>query len=592
VCGIAGVVRSAGIDVEDRQCVRRMETLLRHRGPDDAGRYDDRYCTLAQTRLALIGPATLPIPAASPDGRYTLVYNGEIYNFPDLRRELESETPFALPSDTEVVLAAWIRWGSGALTRFNGMFAFFIWDAVERRGFAACDALGIKPFFYHHAGGRFAFASEAGALVESGAARFAPDDEAIAESLVAPYFSSVTRLPLAGIERLKPGHWLEVRNDRSTVTQYFHFEHQRAAVPDVEAFIDEMAECVESAAVASLRADAAIGVFLSGGVVSSLLTALAQRHTATPLPAWTIAYAGEQSVDYSQSLIIRSADRPFAEQVAGCHGCNHVIVDVDEHRYEAALLQTLRTNDLICAWEQEVSQYLLAQAASSRVKAVLVGDAADETHFGYSFLLHPDRIPSPQRIIEFFGAAPLRREFLDDPAAYFTCKYRKFAEDRGYRWDTWSEQRLAMSCLIYHLWLTRLLHNGDIHLMAQSLEGRVPFGDIHLLALARRLPQELGYRDGVEKWHLRRAAERFLEPAVAWRPKSALTKNLRAHRTIHRHFARAWRRSGAFLEPYVDRDAVERLADGGPAGAEKETGICFRLLAVMSWFERFNGVSV
>src|SRR5262249_26977466 len=149
------------------------------------------YCALAQTRLALIGPVTLPIPAASPDGRYTLVYNGEIYNFPDLRRELESETPFELPSDTEVVLAAWIRWGSGALPRFNGMFAFFIGDGVGRRGFAACDALGIKPFFSHHAGGRFAFASEAGALVESGAARFAADDEAIAESLVAPYFSSV-----------------------------------------------------------------------------------------------------------------------------------------------------------------------------------------------------------------------------------------------------------------------------------------------------------------------------------------------------------------------------------------------------------------
>jgi asparagine synthetase B (glutamine-hydrolysing) len=118
----------------------------------------------------------------------------------------------------------------------------------------------------------------------------------------------------------------------------------------------------------------------------------------------------------------------------------------------------------------------------------------------------------------------------------------------------------------------------------------VPFGDIRLLALAQAVPQESGYRDGVEKWHLRRAAERFLEPAVAWRPKSALTKNLRAHGVVHRHFARAWRESGAFLEPYVDSDAVQKLVAAGPPAGEVEMGICFRLLAVMSWFERFNGV--
>jgi asparagine synthase (glutamine-hydrolysing) len=535
----------------------------------------------------MVGPASVSLPVCSAYGRYVIAYNGEIYNFPELGRELGSD----LSSDTEVVMAAWIRWGSAALTRFNGMFAFFIWDSVEQRGFAACDPLGIKPFFYHHAGGRFAFASEAGALVESGAVRFAPHDEAIAEALVAPYFSSVTALPFAGIERLKPGHWLEVRQDRIGVSEYFRFEHARADVPDVDAYIDDIAARVEEAAALALRADAPVGAFLSGGVDSSLLAACAQRHSSAALPVWTISYAGEQAVDYSQSLIIRSADEPFAARVAARHGCDHHVVDVDEECYEAALVRTLGTNDLICAWEQEVSQNLLAEAAAARVKAVLVGDAADETHFGYSFLLQPGRADSPQRIIEFFGTAPLRRAFLDDPAAYFTCKYRKFAEDRGYRWSHWHEQRLAMSCLILHLWLTRLLHNGDIHLMAHAVEGRVPFGDTGLLALAQLLPQELGYRQGVEKWHLRSAAERILEPAVAWRPKSALTKNLHAHRTIHRHFARAWRQRGALLEPYVDCDAVEALAAAGPPESEVGMGICFRLLAVLSWFERFQGVA-
>ncbi len=575
-----------GLDEEDRRIVLRMERLLAHRGPDGGGRYHDRCCALAQTRLALIGPASLPLPVSSGDGRYVIVYNGEVYNFPELRQELQPGSAFPLRTDTDVVLAAWLRWGSRALTRFNGMFAFFIWDAEGQCGFAACDPLGIKPFFYHRAAGRFVFASEAGALVESGGVRFVADDEAIAEALVAPYFSSVTRLPLAGIERLRPGHWLELQGDRVTVSPYFHFTHCPSHID-----IDEVADTVEQAVVAASRADVPVGVFLSGGVDSSLLAAIAQRHSPHPLPAWTIAYDGEESVDYSRSLIVRSSDRPFAERVAARHGCAHTVVHVDAEAYESALVRTLRANDLICAWEQEVSQQLLAEAAAPHVKAVLVGDAADETHFGYSFLLDPSRIDSPGRVIEFFGTPPLRRSFLDDPASYFTCKYRKFAEDRGYRWNTTGEQRLAMSCLIYHLWLTRLLHNGDIHLMAHSLEGRVPFGDSRLLELARRVPPELGYRDGIEKWHLRRAAERFLDHGIAWRPKSALTKNLRAQRAIHRHFARAWRESGAFLEPYVDADAVERLASGGSPETESGTGICFRLLAVMSWFERFHGIA-
>ncbi len=264
---------------------------------------------------------------------------------------------------------------------------------------------------------------------------------------------------------------------------------------------------------------------------------------------------------------------------------------MDESRHEAALLRALQTNDLISAWEQEVSQQILAESAARRVKTVLVGDAADETHFGYSFLLNPERIESPRRIIDFFGAVPLRHSFLDDPPGWFTCKYRKFAEDHGHRWSTPTDQRLAMSCLIYHLWLTRLLHNGDIHLMAHSLEGRVPFGDTRLLALAAAVPSEMGLRGGIEKWHLRRVAERVLDPSVAWRPKSALTKNLRAQRTIHRHFRRMWRETGACLEPYVDCDAVERLAAADPPETERETGRCFRLLAVMTWFTRFQGAA-
>jgi asparagine synthase (glutamine-hydrolysing) len=262
---------------------------------------------------------------------------------------------------------------------------------------------------------------------------------------------------------------------------------------------------------------------------------------------------------------------------------------VNQGEYETALMRTLRTNDLISAWEQEISQNILAQAASRRVKAVLVGDAADETHFGYSFLLNPDRVSSPGRLFDYFGVAPVNRAMLDDAAGYFTCKYEKYSADRGYSWKSTPVQRLAMSCLIRDFWLTRLLHNGDIQLMAHSLEGRVPFGDVGLLALAQQVTPELGYRAGIEKWHLRSAAARFLDPTITWRPKSALTKNLLAHEIIHRRFSRAWNEAGGFIERYIDSDKVEQLAVSPPAYSEVETGIRFRLLALITWFERFSG---
>jgi asparagine synthase (glutamine-hydrolysing) len=558
MCGIAGIIRFAGLTQQDRHCATRLSKLLAHRGPDASGIHASPTCTLVQTRLALTGP-NIELPLTQ--GRHTLVYNGEIYRF---------------TNDTEAVLHALIADGPRALPNLNGMFALFLWDAREQRGFAAVDPLSIKPFFYAATPERFAFASEAGALIESGAVPFKPNPEAIAESLTAPYFSGAHDLPFANIQRLLPGHSLELTRDGITTHRYFDFTHSRDAA---RPYPEDLPDTLHAAITHSLRSDAPVGTFLSGGVDSSLIAAIAQK------PAWTISYENEDRADYAASLIVKSPDRPYAERVAARHGLDHRIVHVTPTCYEAALQRTLHANDLICAWEQEVSQQLLAEAAAPHVKAVLVGDAADETHFGYSFLLNPQRIATPHHILEFFGAVPLRREFLDNPIEHFGSKYQAFAKDRGYSWASQTDQRLAMSCLIYHLWLTRLLHNGDIHLMHHSLEGRVPFGDARLLALAQTIPQELGYRDGIEKWHLRKGAERFLDAEIAWRPKSALTKNLHAHAIVHRHFQAAWKRSGDFLTPYVDADRIHQLG-----ATERDTGLYFRLLSVLTWFERFSSL--
>lgn len=555
MCGIAGIIRHTGLTPADRARAARLRTLLAHRGPDGDGVSVTPTAAFVQTRLALVDPHPHPLPLQSPDGRYTLLYNGEIYNHAGLRRQLPRAC--RTNTDTEVVLSALELWGPAALPRFEGMFALFFWDSKTRVGLAAVDPLSVKPFLYHASASQFIFSSEAGPLLESGLLPFRPHDESIAEYLTAPYFSAAHSLPFSNLQRLLPGHYLELRHGRVTTAEYT----PSAEVPP--ALLPALRHAVETQSVAP----GGVGLFLSGGVDSSLLAALAP----SPSPAFTIDYALKPT-HFHSSLIVRDDDLPHARRVADLFGHPHHTVAAP--RYEAALRRTLHANDLIAAWEQEVSQNLLAEAAAPRVKAVLVGDAADETHFGYSFLLHPDRTASPGQILEYFGTLPTR-----PGPEHFVDKYRRFAGDRGHNWHTPAAQRLAVSSLIRHLWLTRLLHNGDLHLMAHGVEGRVPYAHPAILAFA-------ALHDGLDKPHLRAAAAELLPPEIAHRPKSALTKNLAARPIVHRLFRQAWQRHGAFLEPYIDPDFVAALP---PPQTDRDTGLRFRLLALLTWFARWNG---
>ncbi|OYW20551.1 MAG: asparagine synthase (glutamine-hydrolyzing), partial [Burkholderiales bacterium 12-64-5] len=525
MCGIAGVIGRGG-----GEAAEQLKSRLGHRGPDGSGTLVTERATLVQTRLALVDPRRHPLPLT--DGRFTLLFNGEIYNHRELRRELAAY-PFATETDTEVAFAALLHWGVGALSRFEGMFALFLWDEATGEYLAAVDPLGVKPFVYHEGPGWFAFCSEAGPLLEAGVVPFRPCEEGVAEHLTAPYFALS---PFANLQRLPGGHYLTARG----LTAY------RCATRN---------EDLLGALRRSVRTSTPAGLFLSGGVDSSLLAALAEPG----MPSFTIDYG---AMDYADSLIVKSDDVPFAKQVAEATG--HPLTLVSPRHYEAALEWTLQSNDQIAAWEQEVSQYLLAEAARrQRCKAVLVGDAADETHYGYGFLLDPARIVSPRPLIDFFGHLPLRNM---DAAAHFTEKYKAEAEAAGHSWATPGGQLRAVSYLIRQRWLARLLHNGDIQLMAHSVEGRVPFADPTVLALADAAAPE----EALGKRLLRTAAAEVLPEAIAWRPKSALTKNLAGRETVHRMFRAAGAERGELLAPYVDPDFVEAM---GPPRDDRETGL-------------------
>jgi asparagine synthase (glutamine-hydrolysing) len=589
MCGIAGIVRFDRPAAAQASRLRAMQARLEHRGPDGTGLHLGSFAALAHTRLALVDVAGSAQPMHSPDGRYTLVYNGEVYNYPELREQLRHAWAFRTAGDTEVVLAAWATWGAECLPRLDGMFAFFVWDEQQQCGFAARDRLGIKPFVYRHHDGELLFASEAKALLAAVGTSPRADRDAVLEYLVAPCFSGVTHAMFAGIDHLQAGQLLHI--DRSGLRLRCWWDYDNTDPPDdsTEHLAGAVLARLNDAVRLSLRADFPVAVFLSGGVDSTLLAALACRHLPAPPEAFTIRFAGQEAFDYSRPGIVLQDDAPFALAAARQLSLPCEVVVPDRGLLSRELEQVAIIDDALPAWEQELTQHHLARAASRTHKAVLVGDAADETHYGYHFLLDEQSTRSPSAILRRFGPVPISRDLLADPLAHFDDKYRQLALNAGHCWDGPRQRLLATTYLIVKRWLARLLHNGDIHAMHWSLEARVPFGAIDLVDLARRVPPEVGMAAGVEKALLREAGRGIIPENIRRRKKSALPSDQAAGPHYQRETALLQRgEMRPFLAAFLDLAQIEELCASGRHLSDSERALLFRVIALGHWARHYE----
>jgi asparagine synthase (glutamine-hydrolysing) len=573
MCGIAGIV---GANASTERALR-MRAKLRHRGPDGDGLHVAAGVALAHTRLALVDPEGGAQPLESADQRYVLVYNGEIYNAAELCAELERGWSFRTRCDAEVVLAAYARWGEGCVARLNGMFAFLIWDAVEKTAFAARDLLGVKPFVFAYEGGELLFASEAKAILAAIDRRPTVRLEALLEYLVVPCFSGVEAPMFDGMSYLPPGHFLRVSKAGLTIERWGEYDLHAFGASTREVHPDELAAALERAVRRTLIADAPVGVFLSGGLDSTAIAAFA-RGTA----AFTVSFDGQERFDYARSRIVISDDGPFATLAAATFELKRTMVPVDRAGLASDLAALSRTNDALPAWEQELAQHHLARVASATCKAVLVGDAADETHYGYHFLLDRAATASPRGLIERFAAPILRADVLGDPLTYFDAKYRRLAPD--YEVDG----TLATSWLIVHRWLPRLLHNGDIHAMAHSLEARVPFADLELLALAQRIGPDRALAGGVEKAVLRESLRGVIPEAIRTRKKSALPKDQDVAGLYQREAKLALDDHEGALGRIIDVGVARALCAPDRGLDERERALLFRITCVGHWLEAYG----
>jgi asparagine synthase (glutamine-hydrolysing) len=580
MCGLAGIVDFQRPATAAAETLRAMRRRLRHRGPDGEGDAFGSHAALGHVRLSMLDAEGGAQPFRSADGRFLLVYDGELFNHPELRRSLPG--PWRTRCDTETLLAAWAAWGEACLERLDGMFAFFIWDEERQVGFGARDRLGVKPFAYCTDGG-LAFASEARAVLAARTGPLRADLDAVLECLVAPSFSGVARSAFQGVRYLPPGHVLRVDRDGVRLRRYWRWRPSLQRDAEPRALAQRLREALEGAVRGALHADVPLGVFLSGGLDSTAIAALA-RPALGQLPAFTAVFEGQHRWDERHSRLVISDDTPFSRQAALALGLERHEVRVDRARLPAALAALGRGNDALPAWEQELTQRALAEAAATAgMKGVLVGDAADELHYGYHFLLDAEATSGPAAILQRLGSVPVNPEVEPAPVARFDAEYRALVHQAGCSWDTPSDRVLATTQLIVERWLPRLLHNGDIHCMAFGLEARVPFCASGLLEVAVRVRPSLALRHGTEKWLLRESVRGLIPESIRTRRKSALPKDQDVHATYRAEVRRILREPHPLVSLMVDLPRLEPLLDDPAPLSEPQRAMLFRVMGLHHW---------
>ena len=579
MCGIAGVLDPRGErDEELRRLASAMSATLRHRGPDDDGVWVDGAAgvALASRRLAVVGLGPDGHqPMSSGDGRWTLVFNGEIYNFAAIRSRLEAGgTRLRGGSDTEVLLEAIAVWGmAAALDACEGMFALAAWDGAQRELHLVRDRFGEKPLYSGWVAGRFAFASELKALRPLPGFSGRLDRDAVTSFLrhnCVPAPQSIYE----GIRKLEPGEALTLRagtvvgaapssrryyTARSTVEGAL-----REALSEPEdVVVDRLEQTLRRAVADRMHADVAVGAFLSGGVDSSVVVALMQEHSPSPVKTFTVGFS-DRAYD-------ESAD---AAKVAAHLGTDHTTVLVTDKEAMEVIPELATVWDEPFADNSQIPMLLVSRLARSQVTVALSGDAGDELFAGYNRHAWLERLwgraawlpPGARRmagealrrippravnsLTRFDGALPTRwriripatelakaGKVIGAPgpeAAYLALvSHWEHPEDlvvggRADRplastpasWpdlDTVTEQMLWLDLVGYLP--DDVLTKVDRATMAASLESRLPFLDLSVVELAWRIPTAMKLKGGTTKWVLRQLLHRYLPPSLVERPK-------------------------------------------------------------------------
>jgi asparagine synthase (glutamine-hydrolysing) len=558
VCGIAGFTTFSASHYDPDQIIRRMTQVIRHRGPDGEGYYRDATVTFGHRRLAIIDLGGGAQPMADDSDRYSLVYNGEVYNYIELRRELEQQGHrFRTHSDTEVLLQCLVAHGTAALSKLDGMFAFALWDCQQRQLLLARDRVGIKPLYYFCHGPDLIFASEIKALLQHPLVARTLDPLSVSKYFSYGYVPA-PRSVFASIRKVEPGAWLKF--DANGLSQGFYWDIPLTDNPvgpgRIEECCEELLQLMRNSVRRQLRSDVPVGVFLSGGIDSSAITALAAQESSGRLHSFSIGF---DQAGYDES--------PHARRVASLFGTEHHEEIMTLQQAADFFPRVIQSLDEPFADASALPTSLLCQFAAKSVKVVLGGDGGDELFAGYpSFQAHKvvealsflpvgwrdwlghlvRRLPVShhytsveylmQQFLKGLGLPPEVRFLLwmgcygnAEKQQLFSTDFRqqlaggdpfedvaRYVRRSGLIGDF---ERLQYLCLKLYF-QDDILVKMDRSSMAHSLEVRVPFMDRDLMEYACRIQPFNKLRGMQTKYVLKRALHGLLPDDIIHRRKA------------------------------------------------------------------------
>lgn len=534
MCGITGFVNFTEDLTHENKPLEAMTEKLALRGPDASGFWLSEHAALGHRRLVVVDPAGGGQPMVRRRGEetYVLVYNGELYNTEDIRRELlRRGYVFEGWSDTEVLLDAYIEWGEECLARLNGIYAFAVWDASRERLFLARDRIGVKPLFCCRKGGTFLFASEFKALLAHPLVSPRLSPEGLAEVFVMGPARTPGHGVFEDIFELRPGYCMTVSRDRQQTRQYWKLQshgHERTFGETA----DEVRHLVFDAVRRQLVSDVPLCVLLSGGLDSSTIAAIASEVCAQEgkgrLNTFSVDYAGNDRFFHASSLQ-PNADAPWVTKVSEYLGTDHSVCMIDTPDLVEALFPAVLARDLPGMTDVDSSLLLFSRWIKERATVGLSGECADEVFGGYPWFYDPGdsgTFPWSRRMSARLGMFSPELLDLTTPAEYLERRYRE-ALDEVPRWAGDDQENARMRELFYlnlTRWMPTLLDRKDRMSMACGLELRVPFCDHRLVEYVWNVPWEMKNYRGREKGLLRQALTGLLPGDVLWRKKSPYPK--------------------------------------------------------------------
>ena len=626
MCGIAGVVYSEPGRSVDPGVLKRMADSIAHRGPDADGFHIDQNVGLAHRRLSIIDLEGGDQPIGNEDGSVQVVFNGEIYNFRELRSELESKGhKFQTFSDTEVIVHLYEELGDRCVEKLRGMFAIALWDSRKQRLLLARDRVGIKPLFVSVNDGRIVFGSELKPLLAHGDVRREIDPAAIDEYLnygVIPGNRCVFR----GVEKLLPGHVLtvDVPNWRIERRRYWQLRFESFETLSVDEWQEAILAKLDETVRLHLLADVPVGSFLSGGIDSSIVTGLASRALSTPIQTFSMGF---REAEFNEL--------PAAREIAEHFGTEHTeqVVSPDA---VSLLPQLTKFYDEPFADSSAVPTFLVSQIASQHVKVVLSGDGGDEALGGYSRYAHDlkeasvrrfipnwlrrpflstlaaawpkaDWLPRPMRLKTFLtnmslppGEAyantlslcrlPLRHQLLNADFASGVKRHNPaHAAANGFLNGGSDPLNGMIAADMATLLPDDYLVKVDRASMANGLEVRPPMLDHEFLELCARVPARMKINHGETKWLLRQTARSLVPPSIIDRPKQGfeIPVDQWFRGPLGELFRDSVLSSASPVGDIVNRSTAQQMFDRHCRGTGRHGSTLWSLLTLASWADEY-----